>query len=365
MLPYITASLPGISGTLRAQAEFFRVEELPLYQPLGEGAHLYLKISKSAQTTRQVARQLEQLFALRRGDVGYAGLKDKFAQTTQIFSIPFALAHQPQEQRQHAIEAIVERIHSQMAVQVKWAIQHHNKLKTGHLLGNRFQITITQLPTPIDLALRQAQAIAEQLRSQGLPNYFGDQRFGRHGDNAAQGRAILSGAQQVRDPWLRKFLISSFQSALCNAYLSRRLETGKFARLLTGDVAKKYATGGIFDVGDWQNEQPRYLAQEISFTAPIYGYKMRAASGEAGELELEILHEHDLSLEQWRRARIEGTRRLGRLLVPDLQLAAVGETIVADFSLPKGAFATIVLREIMKNEASALPNDEEELQEEE
>lgn len=355
-LPYITAHLAGVGGQIRSTPEHFVVEEMPLYLPQGEGSHLYLSITKVGLTTRQVADQLEQLLGLRRGDVGYAGLKDKHARTTQMISVPLNKHDAAQ------VEATVEQIRSALPVEVHWARLHGNKLKAGHLLGNRFRITISELGQPATVLLPLAQAIATEIQHRGIPNYFGQQRFGVRGDNPEQGRALLRGERFVRDSWLRRFLLSSLQSELSNHYLARRLNAGLFDRLLLGDVAKKHATGGIFDVTDLSSEQPRYEAQEISFTAPMFGYKMHGAKDEAAQLEAQILDEAGISLNDWRKVRVEGTRRMGRLLVQDLKVEPVepsspeneltGKQMVLSFALPKGAFATTVLREFMKNDSA-------------
>jgi tRNA pseudouridine13 synthase len=219
-------------------------------------------------------------------------------------------------------------------------------------------------------ALAQAEAIATMLRQQGVPNFFGMQRFGLHGTNVEKGLALLHNKRRERDPWLRKFLISAYQSYLCNRYLTQRLAMGAFDHLLLGDVAKKHDTGGMFAVTDLAAEQPRYAAQEISFTAPLYGAKMWAAQDEAGALEQAIEAEAALSTEQWQKVKVDGTRRYGRILLPELSitpkiltghLGATGEQATEEegnaceqealeftFVLPKGAFATVVLREFMK-----------------
>jgi tRNA pseudouridine13 synthase len=121
---------------------------------------------------------------------------------------------------------------------------------------------------------------------------------------------------------------------------------------LAGDIAKKYATGGLFEVIDPSREQPRYESHEISFTAPIYGTKMWTASGPAGKLEKTILEEAGVKIEQFDAIGMRGSRRLGRLLLPDLTVAADPQGLLVRFSLPKGAFATTVLRELMKVEFS-------------
>ena len=152
-------------------------------------------------------------------------------------------------------------------------------------MGNRFTITVTGLALPAAEAQERAAAIVECIRIVRPPNFFGPQRLGADGHNVRQGLAVLRGELESADRWLRRFLISAFQSYLCNRYLARRVEMDAFEQLLAGDVAKKYATGGMFDVADVEAEQQRYAAKEISFTAPMYGVKMWAAQHAAGELE--------------------------------------------------------------------------------
>lgn len=361
-LPYFTKELPGIGGDLRVTPDHFVVEEVPLYQPQGEGQHLYVQITKVGFTTKEVQRQLEQLFGLRRGDVSFAGLKDKHARTTQTFSLNVG------HQRPDFAESALQRMRDHLPVEVHWATFHRNKLQPGHLLGNRFVITIANLACSRAEAEARLAAIADVIHAQGLPNYFGPQRFGVNGGNVRQGLALLLGEQTKQDRWLRRFLISSYQSYLCNRYLARRVEMGAFDHLLLGDVAKKYATGGMFAVEDVGQEQPRFDQQEISFTAPLYGPKMWEAQAEAGELEAAILAESPVTMEHLAKARIEGTRRLGRLLVGDLKTTvreapgASGDTsgeplleAEVEFQLPKGAFATTILRELMKVDLAEMP----------
>lgn len=349
--PYSSEQLPGIGGQLRSRTADFIVEEIPLYMPSDAGQHLYVALTKEELTTKDVQNRLERLFELRRGDVGFAGMKDKFARTTQTFSL--SVGHQPAEFAQEAAARIAEHL----PVTVHWARFHVNKLKPGHLLGNRFTIAVTEPNCTTQEALARAQSIADWIQARGVPNYFGPQRFGPQGGNVSQGMEVLQGKRTKRDRWLRKFLISSVQSYLCNCYLARRLEHELFDRLLTGDVAKKYDTGGIFVVEDLAAEQPRYEAQEISFTAPIYGSKMRGAVEESGAFEAELLAEFAGMEEQLAKARVEGTRRLGRLLPQDLDITPLEdgrEGLQIAFFLPKGAFATTVLREFMKSDVSTI-----------
>ena len=342
-LPYATAELPGIGGVLRAQTDHFVVEEIPLYEAQGEGQHLYVNITRAGLTTKEVENALVRLFDLRYEHVGYAGLKDKEARTTQTFSIDLG-AHS-------GINAatVTERLEGELGVHVNWAKPHRNRLKIGHLLGNRFEIVVSAPHCAPPECLARCQRIAEQLVSHGLPNYFGPQRMGKNKVNVTQGLGILQGALRKQDKWLRQFLVSSVQSHLCNLYLAERVGMGGFERLLSGDIAKKYATGGMFDVVDLDSEQPRYAAHEISFTAPIYGPKMWAAKLDAGALEARILDESGLSVEDFARVRANGTRRLGRLLVNDLAIQQHPVGVLVTFSLTKGAYATTVLREFIKD----------------
>lgn len=341
-LPYLTASLPGFGGQLRATPEHFVVEEVGLYEAAGDGQHLYVNLTKVGLTTKEVQMRLEKLFGLERGSVGFAGMKDKFARTTQTFSLSVG------RQESAFAEEAARRIEAELPVKVNWVQFHRNKLRLGHLLGNRFEIAVTELSVDPAEALRRAVTIAAEIRRRGLPNFFGVQRIGAAGNNVRQGLAVLLGEQRKGDKWLRRFLISSYQSYLCNRYLVRRLEGEMFDHLLPGDVAKKVATGGMFDVVDVAAEQPRYEAQEINFTAPLFGARMWAAKEVAGQLEQDVLAASPVTMDHFAKAHVDGTRRVGRLLIPDLAIVGRDDMMIATFTLPKGAFATTVMREFMK-----------------
>lgn len=345
-LPYLSAHFPGIGGTLRATPEHFIVEEIPLYDPTGEGQHLYISLTKSGFTTKEIQGRIERLLKLDRNAVGFAGMKDKFARTTQTFSVPVPpenVADQAED------EALVTRLQEELPVEIHWAKRHQNKLKAGHLLGNKFRIAVTDLAVESTEAVERATAIAQELQQRGVPNFFGAQRFGIDGGNVAKGWALLHQKRRERNPWLRKFLLSAYQSYLCNRYLANRMTSGIFDQLLLGDVAKKHETGGMFDVTDVAAEQPRYVAQEISFTAPLFGSKMWTAKENAGALEAAIQVQADVDAEDWRKVKVNGSRRYGRILLPDLTITQNGaDALEFHFSLPKGSFATVVLREFMK-----------------
>lgn len=340
-LPFVTSELPGFGGHLKAEPGYFQVEEIPLYEPAGQGEHLYVVLTREGWNTRQVAEALAKHFSLPVRSIGFAGLKDRHARSTQTFSLP-GLA--PEDARS---------IESSLPFDVHKACLHRNKLKTGHLLGNRFQITVTHLDVAPPEALARAREVAEAVARRGVPNFFGAQRFGIDGGNVSRGRDALLGGGPHRDQWLRRLLISAYQSHLFNIYLARRMTMGLFDRLLPGDIAKKADTGGMFEIADVSTEQPRYQRGEITFTGPIYGRKMWAAKDMAGELEATILEEAGLTTDDFRKARIEGTRRPGRLWLPAIDLAICDNALQLSFTLPKGAYATVVVREFTKVDAGA------------
>lgn len=335
-LPYITPDLPGIGGEIKVEPTHFVVEEIPLYEPSGEGQHVYVRLTREGWTTRALENELARIFNLRDVDIGCAGRKDKHARTTQTFSLNLP----------NVDEATVDRrIREHLPVEVEWVHRHRNKIKAGHLLGNRFRIVVLE-PRPD--ALPTAEAIVRTLRERGLPNAYGPQRFGREGDNAERGREILLTGRGPRQRWLRRLLLRAYQSALFNTWLVARIDHGWFERLLIGDVAKKLDTGGLFEVENAEAEQPRFDRDEITYTGPIYGSRMWWASGEPGELEHAVLAQAEVTEEMLDRAHLGGSRRRARLILDDLEVQLHPDGLLFTFSLPKGSYATTVLREVMK-----------------
>ena len=343
-LPYITPEMPGIGGEIKIEPEHFIVEEAPLYPPAGEGDHLFLQLTREGQTTREVVENLARALGISPNGIGYAGLKDKHARVTQVFSLPDVSAEQA--------EAAVQNL----GYEFGWATPHNRKLRPGHLLGNRFTITI--LNPEAEDALARAEAIVQALEARGLPNFFGQQRFGQYGDNAEQGLAILTGKKRrPRQKWLTRLLISAYQSQLFNDYLTLRIQRGLFDQILLGDLAKKTDTGGMFVVEDVDTDQARFDRREITFTGPLFGYKMRQPQADALALEAEILETSPVTPEQWRKNRTDGNRRVGRIFLQPIDVKPYPHGLRLSFYLPKGAYATILLREVMKP-AKPLPKFE-------
>ncbi len=337
MLPYVTPDLPGIGGEIKRSPADFVVEELALYDPTDAGEHVYVRLTREGMATRDIVLGLGRLFAIPEVDVGYAGMKDKQARATQTISLRLP-AVDPAE--------VARRIAAEMPVEVAWARRHGNKLRKGHLLGNRFRIAVRATAPDADAETR-ARVILSALAAIGLPNFYGEQRFGRDGDNVQRGRQALDG-RGPRQRWLRDLLLSAWQSHQFNEWLAARIRDGRFAQLIAGDVARKSDSGGLFEVADLEAERPRFERDEIGYTGPIYGARMRWATGEAGARERAVLEATGVTEDMLRRARLDGSRRLARIRPFAAEVAADGDDLTFAFTLPKGAYATVVLREVCK-----------------
>jgi tRNA pseudouridine13 synthase len=341
MLPLLTNTIPGIDGSFEPNADDFEVTEVPLYEPSGEGEHLYLNIKKRGLTTRQVVRRAVEVFGVEERNVGYAGLKDKNATTIQTISV-----HGITEAQAHQLE--------DEQLTVMWARLHKNKLRVGHLAGNRFRIRIRAEGA---CNLEGAQAVLTQLEQQGLPNFYGPQRFGRHGDNAQKAREILQrGPRAAGSKWKAKLLISALQSELFNHYLAERMRRACFATVTTGDVMSKVASGGVFVCDDPSTDQARYDTFEISISGPIFGPKMVTPTpdSEPAAWEAATLSAMEISLDDFKKVLrfAPGTRR--PLRVPVAQPVALVDEhgILLEFGLPSGAYATVLVNEILKKDPS-------------
>lgn len=342
--PYLTAELSGVGGEIKRFDDDFVVEEAPLYLPSGQGTHTYFTIEKRGLTTHAVIGHIARLLGRQPYDIGYAGMKDAHGVTRQTFSI------------EHVDPSRVAALELGRA-KVLSVDRHTNKLKLGHLAGNRFAIKIRDtVPEPE----RAARAVLDMLVRRGVPNYFGPQRFGVRGDNAQIGlavlrenydeafalmlgrpgpvdhgaarkareffdagdfeaaaeswprgvfsqqsrlcRALLKSGGDTRKAWrtvdhtMRKLYISAFQSGLFNRVLAQRIAT--LDRLETGDIAWKHVNGACFRVEDAAAEQPRCDALEISPTGPLFGRRMTEAAGTPGQMEAAVLAECGLHKDQ-------------------------------------------------------------------
>jgi len=363
--PRLLAEFERAPGVIKQFPEDFQVEEVPLYEPGGSGTHTYFRIEKRGISTMEAVHAVGAALDVRRRDIGYAGLKDAHAVTRQWMSVE----HVPPEK----IQAL-ELSH----IRVLEVDLHGNKLRLGHLAGNRFLIRVRQT-APHRLA--EFQDALKVLTARGVPNYFGPQRFGGRGDTDRVGRAVVRGeiadavdlilgrpgpadrgaVLRAREhyeagryeeaarawPWafrderralralqraggrkksaffaidkaLRRFYVSAYQSWLFNVIVAQRLGTG-LDRLETGDLAIRHGSRSVFLVEDAPHEQPRADAFEISPSGPLFGYRMTEPEGQPGARERELLNSEGLAADSFRSGpqRVKGGRRALRFAPQD------------------------------------------------
>ena len=323
-----------LTATIRATPEDFVVDEIPSYEPSGAGAHVYVHFRKRDRDTMQAVRELAKKLGVRDRDAGTAGLKDRRAVTTQWASFPLS---------ERAPLPTLDALRCD-GIEPLAIARHGNKLKTGHLRGNRFSLVLRDVPDGREQELVDALAT---IGREGLANRFGAQRFGRHGDNAERAIAFLTGREAPpREPKIRRLLFSALQSKLFHAVLDARIAEGTWNHLLPGDLVG--TTGGpkVFPCEDPAALADRLRAGEVTPTGPIFGAKMPRPSGRPGEIEraaLADLPDAEALFERWSTLG-EGARRPLILRPGALFAAQIQQNRVrVAFVLPKGSYATSVI----------------------
>lgn len=325
----------------------FVVEEIPAYPASGEGDHLFVTFRKVGLNTQDAVTQIAKALGAPVRESGTAGMKDKVAVATQTASFPIARGVDPDPllARFSGTEPLPNAGGTLTVLSAK---RHGNKLKPGHLDGNRFSVWLRGLS---DDSYSEIESGLTRVRSLGFCNYFGSQRFGRARDNAERALAFVRG--ETRPPHDKKqvrFLFSALQSELFNRVLELREKDGSFARVLTGDLAKKRDTGGLFlvDAAGLAEAEERAAALEISATGPMFGASMRSPEGVPLEIEQGVLASSGVAeadLARFRQAG-EGTRRPLRLVASDLVWSRSGDALNVSFVLPKGGYATTLLESV-------------------
>ena len=345
--PLLTPELPGCGGRIRATDDDFEVEEVPSYEPCGKGEHLYLWVEKRGMAPEFFARTIAQRLMIPPGAVGTAGLKDRHAVTRQWVSVPATC------------EPLVGKLDGD-GLRVLKTGRHTNKLKPGHLRGNRFRILVRGAAK-----LDSVDAILDRIRTQGLPNFYGPQRFGRDGGTVELGLKCLAGTAPRRlRPFLYRFALSAVQSLLFNDVLARRMRDGLYRAVLDGDVMAKWPFGGLFVAKDVPAEQARFDAKETVTAGPMFGSKTFRAEGIVAEREAAVLRDNGLSPTSFGGfgKLVMGTRRHHLIYIDDLTSAWEPDGLRLGFTLPAGSYATVLLREVMKadvDEPEEGANDDE------
>jgi tRNA pseudouridine13 synthase len=337
--PPLTPDLPGVGGRIKVDPQDFEVEELPAYEPSGSGDHLYLWVEKTGVGPEYFVRQVAQRLNVPAAAVGTAGLKDRHAVTRQWVSVP-------KEAEPH-----LPRLDGD-GIKLLSASRHTNKLKAGHLRGNRFRVLVRDADPA---KAEHVGPVLDRVRELGLPNYYGPQRFGRDGDTADVGFRLLRGERVARLPPFRlKLHLSAVQSLLFNDCLGRRLTDGLFRTVLAGDVMMKWPFGGLFTADDVPAEQARFDRRETVTGGPMFGTKTFPAKGEAAEREATVLSDNGLSPGSFGGfgKLLPGTRRHNLIYLDDLTAVWEPAGLRLAFTLPAGSYATVLLREVMKAEVA-------------
>lgn len=332
MTQRLSAGVPACGGTFKETPEDFEVEELPAYLPSGAGEHLFLWVEKRGLTTADLGRTLARHCGAKEDVVSWAGLKDKQALTRQWLCLPAKF------------EAEVSTF-SHPEARVLEAKRHSNKLKTGHLKGNRFKVRLNGVTDT-----GAAKAAFDVLTQRGLPNYYGEQRFGVAGRNAELGRKVLIDHLRC-SPFEKKMFLSALQSSLFNALLEERLASETFDQALLGDVLKKHATGGEFVCTEPTVDQPRVTAFEVSPAGPMFGPEMTASADSVHAAEATVLMKNRLDFDCWKNGGklTLGARRHYRVLLQDPAFSiASPSTVQLSFALPAGSYASVVVDELLK-----------------
>ncbi|MFT7722917.1 MAG: tRNA pseudouridine(13) synthase TruD [Roseateles sp.] len=306
----------GARATLKGLNEDFVVTELPLQPPAGEGEHLWLDVEKNGANTAFVAQRLAEAAGVQERDVGYAGLKDRYAITRQWFSI-----YLPNGREQGGTPDLTQLQHPEF--KVLGQARHVKKLRPGDLLGNHFRIVLRGVAGDRDAIEANLKAVA----SQGVPNYFGAQRFGFEGGNVEQGRAMLAREIRVRNPKKKGLYLSAVRSFVFNEVLALRIRQGLWGQALPGDV--------LDDAG-----RP---------TGPLWGRGRVSTTGQAQALEMGVAERHPTLCDGMEHAGLDQERRA--LVANPVDMAwqwPQADQLVLAFSLPAGNYATAVLNEILR-----------------
>lgn len=355
-----------IAGSIKEHPEDFVVEEIPLYEPCGAGEHVYLAVRKTNLSHDALLNVIASALNVSTRAIGYAGRKDLYATTTQVLSV-------------HLPGIDVEIPTDLDNIEVLWQSKHANKLRLGHLLGNRFKIRIRGVDVA-DVALIQERMV--RLSLEGMPNAFGLQRFGTHNKNHHLGKAMLMEdwdqmielladgdevlAQRVAQrrsrgaigKQLRKFWVHALQSAIFNSVLAQRISDGTWNTPLVGDLVCKHgARGRTFEattediVSD--EFQMRVDSVEISPTGPMWGRKMRKPASDVFDTELAALTSFGLTRSQIATTKQYGmgARRALRVPVENTEVTERsderGHFVLAQFELPAGSYATTLIKSLL------------------
>ena len=320
------------SGSIKSSNEDFRVDEIMPIKPSGNGEHLWLLIQKSGCNTEWLARQLAEIAAIKPMAVSYAGLKDRHAVTTQWFSMHLPGCDDPDLSTLESDEISVIK-----------AVRHNRKLKRGVLAGNRFTILIKDLSAKPELL----EARLKTIQATGVPNYFGEQRFGHQMNNLSKAEQMFSGARRKMKKHQRGIYLSAARSWVFNQVCSQRVKEKSWNTAIAGDVFSLDGKTACFMDDGSDDINQRITSAAIHPTGAMWGQGESMAKDVCLALEREVASRYSVFTEGLERAGLRQERRPLRLMVKHLNWAFINHsTLSISFELPAGAYATTVLREL-------------------
>jgi tRNA pseudouridine13 synthase len=333
---------PKISGQVRSLPEDFRVTEVLEFEPSGQGEHYWVFVTKTRRNTDQVAKALARFAGVAVRDIGYSGLKDYHAITSQWFSV-----------RVPVKKTLSWRDFAMDGVEVEQAERHYRKIKRGTHRANKFELRIRSIEGDRDVLAHQIEAV----QAQGAPNYYGPQRFGNDVGNMPQAYAMLVERKAVGNRHLRSLLLSSARSWLFNQIVSTRIKDGTWTRLFANEPVNLNGNNSVFFAEDIEVMQRRLSQRDIHTTAPLYGKgaeKYMQPCLELYQQELKWLQDYPELIHALETVAVDYQRRATRLIAEQWDHAISGGDLFLTFELQRGQFATSLLRELVTDDSLAV-----------
>jgi tRNA pseudouridine13 synthase len=325
---------PNAKAKLKVVAEDFRVIEQLGFPLTGSGEHLMLRIRKRGENTSFVANELAKACGVQSRDIGWAGLKDRHAVTEQWLSV-----YLPKSEGIDFSEFLAQYPHIEILEQTR----HNKKLKAGDLIGNQFELRLTQV-TDVDAVIERLNAIKQS----GVPNYYGTQRFGRNGSNLTEARRWGKENVRSRNQNQRSLLLSSARSWIFNQIVAARIDQNLFDQLLIGDIVEYHAELVTVTAENVAQLQQAVTDGEAMITAALAGDNALPTQDQGLALEQTYLDNEEALMSLIRSNRMRHDRRAIKLLPQNMTWQTDNELVIVSFGLPAGGFATSVLREVVE-----------------
>lgn len=322
---------PLSTGFLRSEMSDFKVFENLPFEPCGEGEHLFIHVRKTGENTAFVAKQLAQYFGVKENLVSYAGLKDRFAVTEQWFGI-----HVPGKKEYDLSDLAIA------GIEVLSSARHNKKLRIGALSGNRFELTLKKV-TEVEELMRRWHAVV----AHGVPNYFGEQRFGIEGGNIEKALSLFSGTK-VKDKKKRGMYLSAARSLIFNHVINDRIKNNTFDQAANGDVLMLSGTQSVF-IADEIDEsiKTRLNEKDVDITAPMWGAGELMTTQNVMSFEQSVGSQYQEFCDGLAKFGLKQERRRIRLCIENANINIENDTVELTFTLPPGSYATTVIRELL------------------